>query len=115
MDPNNNQSTPVPTPAPVSTPIASSKPMPETPKSGGKGIILLIIILVLVIGMAAYILFAKNQLNYIQKTSTNSTSVILPSPTLAAVASPTPGSVAELNVVSPENDLQSVENDLQTL
>lgn len=99
MSPNPN-----PTPTPTS--------LPQNPvKKSNKTIILLIILLLLSIGMVAYILFAKNQLNNTQKATTDSSKVVIPSPTLSPTLTPE----ADLEVSSPEADLLQVEADVQAL
>ena len=126
MDPNNNQpsaTSPIqqPVPQPVSQPAAPVQSPPPTPVSGasgpkkgmGKGIILLIILLLLVLGIGGYILFAKNQLNNTQKTATDNTSSVLPSPTPTLV--PTLAPEEDLEVSSPEADLINIEADVKGL
>lgn len=127
MDPNLNQplganpinpvtqpqvqsvSTEVNTP-PTSTPTPMG--MPQNPeKKNNKTLILLIILLILTIGMVTYILFAKNQMNKAQKVTVDSSNVLIPSPTL----SPTLAPENDLEVSSPEADLQNLENDVNAL
>lgn len=117
MDPNNNQ--PVganPIQQPVAPQPAATLPpvQPDAPKKGmGKGIILLVILLLFVFGMAAYILFAKNQMNSNQKTTGDNNSSVLPSPTATTV--PTPNPENDLEAASPEADLIDIEADVKGL
>ncbi len=108
MEPINNQQI---------NPLPPQQPAPNEavgPKKGnGKGTILLIIVLLLIIGVALYALFAKNQLNSTQ-TPINNTSIVFPSPTptpnLAEAQSP-----EDINVENPEADLQSLDSDVGSL
>jgi len=140
MDPNNNQpintnpfgqpvqqpaipqpvatpfSSPVPSaqqPTPIPTPVPDAPtPIPQAPKRGSKkGIILLIILVILVLGMTVYILFVKNQLNTARKTATDNTSIAIPTTTPTAI----PATVDEINVASPDADLKAIEDDVQGL
>lgn len=126
MDPNNNQPLgtnpiqqpvapqPVATATPPVEPVAPVAPqnMSENPKKGmGKGIILLVILLLLAVGIAAYILFAKIQLNKAQKITTENTSTVLPTPTLVPTLAPE----EDLEVSSPEADLLELEADVKGL
>lgn len=140
MDPNNNQpintnpfgqpvqqdapapvqpmqqpsSAPTPTvvPPPV-IPTAAPEPMPQAPKnSSRKGIILLIILLILVLGMIAYVLFVKNRLNTAQKAATDNTSTVIPTTTAPTTI---PATAEEINVASPDADLKAIEDDVQGL
>ena len=129
MDPNNDQpSAASPIPQPVSQPAAPVQSPPPTPvseagsvsseasapkKGMGKGIILLIILLLLVLGIGGYILFAKSQMNNTQKTATDNTSSVLPSPTPTLV--PTLAPEEDLEVSSPEADLINIEADVKGL
>lgn len=148
MDPNNNQpigTNPVQQPAPqpvaptpptqapvaptpaqtvAAPPVQPAAPVvpqnvAENPKKGGrKKIILLILILILIIGMGVYILFAKSQLNNIQKTSTNTTAPIQQSPGTQGEKIPSvpkPTSQDDLNIESPEADLQGLEAEINGL
>lgn len=101
-------------PEPAVQPVASQDMAENQKKGNGKGTILLILILLLIIGIAVYILFAKNQLKYMQKTSTENSTTALPSyaPSPAATGS---ASQDSLNVDSPETDLQGIERDIQSL
>lgn len=98
--------------APVqqSTPVVEPIPAASSNK-GNKGIVILLIMVILGIGMATYVLFAKNQIKITQKNSTESTSVV--TPTTAPVAAPV--TVDEINVSSPDADLKSIETDAQGL
>lgn len=123
MDPNNNQ--PIGTnpqqpvaPKPVATPPLQPV-APDAPQNAdgnpkkvvGKGIILIVILILLVVGMAAYILFAKIQMNSSQKTTTDNSSSVMPSPT----AVPTLAPEEDLEVASPEADLIDLEADVKAL
>lgn len=125
MDPNNNQpinnepvlqAAPAPVksvPTPITEPVIPT-PIPQAPKSGGKKVItLLVILIILALGIGSYVLFVKNQLSNQQKVSTENTSVIIPSPTITPT--PTPATVDEINVASPDADLNEIEKDLQGL
>ena len=123
MEPNNNQlavSNPVAQPVdqivpteasvPASNPLVAS--VPEGPKEkNNKVIILLVILLLLVIGMIAYILFAKGQLNKTQKTTIDNSSLVLPSPTTVPTLTPE----EDLEVSSPQADLLELEADVKGL
>lgn len=136
MDPNNGQEpniqtpsqpavppvqqpAPIPTQTPPNPVSAASPPMAQVSKNGSKkGIILLLLLIILALGMGSYILFAKNQLNTTQKTSSESnTSTAIPTstivPTEAIVISP--AAADDVNVASPDADLKSIEKDLQEL
>lgn len=139
MDPNNNQ--PInnqPNPGPMETlqaqqPVAqpvAQQPQPPIPpgaampvgpqvvsgmpkKGGNKIKILLLLLVLLVLGTVAYILFGSNQLGLMQKTpSQNSTAL----PSYTPAPSPTlPPPVDELNVESPEADLKVLDTDVNAL
>jgi len=129
MDPNNNQpintnpleqAAPQPVATPPSTQSTPVAPTPETtvlaeaPKvKGKKAIILLVILLLLVVGMIAYVLFAKNQLNKTQKTTADNSSVAIPSPSPTLV--PTLAPEEDLEVNSPEADLLEIDADIKGL
>lgn len=128
MDPNNNQpietnstaqSIPQPATAPMSpqapTPVAPT-PAPSTPPQAPKGknskiIIILVILLLLVVGIVAYVLFAKNLMNNSQKTTTDNSSTVLPTPTLIPTLAPE----EDLEVSSPEADLLEIDADVKAL
>lgn len=98
----------VPPPTPAAMP-----PVQESPRNGGKkGLILILILLILVLGMAYYVFFAKQRINNIQKTSTENTTIAIPTITTLPAA---PSSVDEVSVENPEADLKEIENDLQGL
>ena len=123
MEPNTNQpleSNPVAQPVaqPVSTEakVAASTPVlasvPEGPKGKNNNvIILLVILLLLVIGIIAYILFAKGQLSNTQKITTDNNSSVLPSPTTVPTLAPQD----DLEVLSPEGDIIDIETDVKGL
>jgi hypothetical protein len=50
-------------------------------------------------------------MNNVQKTSTQNTSVVIPTVTPTVV----PATVDQINVASPDADLKSIENDVQGL
>lgn len=126
MEPNNNQ--PINT-NPVAQPVSQSVPAteaslvtpapeptvgPEASKGkGNKVIILLVILLLLAIGMIVYILFAKDQLNKVQKEAVENSSVITPSPSPTLV--PTLAPEEDLEVASPEADLLELDADVRGL
>lgn len=119
------QPTTAPTPAPTTPPTPTTTPPTQTPtpeaaiqspeKKGKKGAILLLILLILVLGMGAYVLFAKDKLNTSSKTPTTDTSLVVPTVITSPTATPTPASVEQLIVESPETDLSGIEKDLQGL
>lgn len=127
MDPNNNQ--PINTqqtqqtdnaavlradPTPIAATPPPSSPIPQTPKSGNKKTItLLIILIILALGMWLYVLFVKNQMTNQQKASAGNTSIV--TPTVTPIPTPTPATVDEINVASPDADLKGIENDIQGL
>lgn len=100
-----------PTPPPAGGTVLVSSP--NLKGKGKKVITLLIILLILAIGMGGYIFFTKNQLNKKQKTASENTSTIIPTATI--VPTVTPGSVDEIDVASPDADLNAIEQDLQGL
>lgn len=124
MDPNNNQpmgtnpiAQPTNTPMPVeATPVVSA-PTPSTPPQqipkgkNSKFTILLLIVLLLVTGIVAYALFAKNQMNTAQKETTENSNTVLPTPTLVPTLAPE----EDLEVASPEADLLDIEVDVKGL
>lgn len=111
-------SAPISAPAPTAPPAAPLTPTITTPafdkqppKSGSKkGIALLTVLLILILGMAGYVFFAKNQLNIAQKKSTENTSVVIPTATIAPTV--TPATVEQVIVDSPEADLNAIEQDV---
>lgn len=126
MEPNANQpegvvNQPQPAVQPVVPPVQQQAqpitppvpPTPQNPKKGmGKKLILIVILLLLVVGMAAYALFAKNQLSNTQKTTTDNTIVVTPTPT------PVPPTLApeeDLEISSPEADLLDLDADVKAL
>jgi len=126
MDPNNNQpleTNPVTQPAPQQANVPPTQPTPiaptpaqtvsnEAPKGkSNKVVILLVILLLLAVGMIAYIMFAKNQMSNTQKATTDDSSVIMPSPTLAPTLTPE----EDLEVSSPEADLLELDADVKGL
>lgn len=121
MEQNNNQPLGVnpvakPTVAPMQTqagapPSTPQATVPESPKGkNSKALILLVVLLVLVIGITAYVLLAQSQLNNTQKTTTN-TSTVLPSPTLVPTLAPE----EDLEVSDPEADLMEIDGDIKSL
>lgn len=106
-----------PTPTPIqtapATPAATAVSSP-TPKNGGKKIIaLLIILLILALGIGGYVLFAKNQLKSAQKISTENNTSVVPTETIEPTV--TPATIEGLNVENPDADLKTIESDLQGL
>jgi len=107
---------PPPAPEPVApppvTPVIPTVMMPQAPKQGSKLPMLLIILLILILGMGGYIMFARNQIEVQQKAATENTSIIVPptpTPTLA------PATVDDVNIASPEADLNGLDKDVQGL
>ena len=124
-------------PQPAATPPAAQAPQPSTPvqpfgselraaelqaisspsgdsapkKGMGKGIILFIILVLLAIGIAVYILFAKNQMNNTQKTTTENSNFVIPTPTAVPTLTPE----EDLEVVNPESDLLDLDTDVKGL
>jgi len=140
MDPNNNQpitntnppGQPVVNPQPPVTPVEGVVPpiqptpgipsmppvMPVTmsqnpPKKGSKLPLLLVILLLLIIGMGAYVMFAKNQISNEKKAATQIQSTIIPTPTVQPEV--TPATVDDVNVASPDADLNTLDKDVQGL
>ncbi len=112
MDPNNAQQPNVqPVQQAVTEPVQQPA-MPEAaPKSKNrKGIILIVILLLLVLGTGFYVLFAKRELNTTQKTSTDNTSIVVPT-----VPTVTPATAEQVNVETPDANLDSIEKDIQGL
>lgn len=126
MDPNNSQQNTQPVQQPVGNPLQqepvaqqsqSVPPIitpaapPPAPKDGNKkGILLLIILIVLILGMGYYVLFAKKQLN---KAPINNATTAIPTATIAPTAAPE--TIEDIDVVSPDADLNAIEQDLQGL
>jgi hypothetical protein len=104
---------PVPPVVPPAVPTPVSVPTPEAPRSNGKRLIaLIVILLILILGMCSYLFFVKNQLNTAQKSSIESTSVVIPTIILPTA---TPATVDDINVASPDADLKTIEVDAQSL
>lgn len=86
-------------------------------KNGGKGTILLIIILLLIIGISFFIIFTKNQTSKAPEVMTTESNT--QSTTLPAIPSPTsveaPTSLDDLDVSSPDADIQGLESATQGL
>lgn len=126
MQPYNNQpiginqaQQPQVQPVSASNEMVQPQSISQSPKKGnGKGTILLILLLLLIIGIAVYALFAKNQLNHMQKTSTDTTAPIPQSPGIGGGKAPSisPSTPQDgLNIDSPESDLQGIEKDVSGL
>lgn len=120
MEPNNSQQTNTPQmqqPVPQALPIQMVQP--QIPKKGnGKRIILLILILLLLIEVGVYILSVKNQSDNTKEASTDyDINTVLPTPTYAAPSPSVSESTSrdDLNVESPEADLQLLDNDVSGL
>lgn len=131
MDPNNNQPigtnplqqptapqpvAPQPVQSPPPTPVSEAGSAPlsgaSAPKKGmGKGIILLVILLLLAVGIIAYILFAGAQMKNNQKTTIDNNSTIAPTATTVPTLAPE----EDLEVASPEADLLDLDADLKGL
>lgn len=93
-------------------PVVTSEPISQPPKRAGKkGIALLLILIILILGMGFYVFFVKNQINSAKKASTENTSVIIP--TIVPTAAPV--TLDEIDVSSPDADLKGIEADLQGL
>jgi hypothetical protein len=110
--------TPIEPVVPAAPPITPTPAVPATmpttaPKSGGKGLALLIILLILVLGMAAYVFFVKNQINSEQKTADSAKTVVVPTATITPI--PTPASVDEVQVDDPTMDLNALDTDVSGL
>lgn len=96
------------------TPVQSTPPTQNSQKvHSSKMLILLMILFVLVVGMVAYMYFAKQQSNVLQTNPGENTTIVAPSPTV--VVTPTPASVEEIMIETPETDLQDLDSDLQGL
>lgn len=130
MDPNNNQpintnplgqqspSQPMTTPSPATPPAQPSQPagdqnIPVASKSNKRIIILLVILVLLIAGMGFYVFFVQKQLNITQKTSTENASVVIP--TATPIPTVTPTSIDEVEIASPEADLNEIENEVGNL
>ena len=115
MDPNNNQ--PLETNPTIQQPVPVAAPPTNVPEStkgkNNKVIISLVILLLLVVGIISYILFAKTQMNNAQKASMENSSVVIPSPSPTLVPTLTPEE--DLEVASPEADLIDIEADVKGL
>lgn len=78
---------------------------------GGNTIALLVILLLLIVGIAGYVVFTKIQLSNEQKSAAENTSVATPQPT----ATPTLAPESDIEISSPEADLIDLENDAKGL
>ena len=143
MDPNNNQPiqpttntnppeqptvnsqppvTPVEGVVPPIQPTPGIPPMPPVmpvsmtenpPKKGSKLPLLLVILLLLIIGVGAYVMFTKNQISSEKKAATQTQSTVIPTPTVQPEV--TPASVDDVNVASPDADFNTLDKDVQGL
>jgi uncharacterized protein HemX len=143
MDPNNNQPiqpttdtnplgqtavdsqppvTPVEGVVPPMQPTPGIPPMPPVmpvtmnqnpPKKGSKLFLLLLLLLLLVIGMGVYVVFVKNQTSNEKKVATQIQSTVIPTPTIQPEV--TPATVDDVNVASPDADLNTLDKDVQGL
>lgn len=115
--------TQVPPPSPATTMPAPSALPPtsytstETDKNnsgGGKKriAVLLIILIIVILGMGAYVLFARYQLDTKNPPYGNTVN-ILPTATVAPI--PTPASVEEIQIEDPAAELDSLDKDVQEL
>ncbi len=134
MEPNNNQPintnplqqpvVPQPITTPTDTVLVVPPPTPpaeptqttdnqntQSPKNNKKILILIAVLILLLVGMVTYVMFAKNQLSNKQKTDTSNQSVVLPTATIAPTKTPE----NDLDIASPEADLQDIEKDVQGL
>jgi len=132
MEPNNNQPfqpmntnplgqpvapqpvAPPPSPIPPEQQPTPGSIIPDNPGQGNnKGILLLIILIILIAGMGYYAMFAKNQINTDQKVATENKTTVIP----AATPTPevTPATVEEVNIASPDADLNGIQTDVQGL
>jgi len=99
----------------LQTPLQNiTTPPQETSKNGSKKLILLIIIILLISGMAAYVIFANNRTKITQQNTANNSIIAIPTKTPVAT-SPTPATIEEINVASPDADLNGIEKDIQEL
>jgi uncharacterized protein HemX len=90
----------------------ASTGLSETPKKkSGKGLVLLLILLLLIVGMACYMFFVKNQITKEEKANSESTIIVTPEPT----ATPTLTPEEDLEIESPEADLQDLNTDSEGL
>ena len=103
-----------PTPGIPSMPPVMPVTMSQNPpKKGSKLPLLLVILLLLIIGMGAYVMFAKNQISNEKKAATQIQSTIIPTPTVQPEV--TPATVDDVNVASPDADLNTLDKDVQGL
>jgi len=100
----------MPTMPPIPTPVMTP---PLTPKQGSKLPILLVILIILILGMGYYIMFAKNKIEMTQKAATENTSVVVPTATITPTV--TPAAIDQINVASPDADLNGLDKDVQGL
>lgn len=120
MEPNNTQQIATPQ---MQQPFQQAVPPVQMPQSQnlkkryGKGTILFIIILLLILVMSGYLLFAINQLKYTQETFTDNSAVVLPSykPSPSPTPSPKEEDIEDIDVESPEADLQLLDADVKDL
>lgn len=122
MEPNNNQQIATPQ---MQQPFQQAVPPIQMPQSQnlkkhyGKGTILFIIILLLILVMSGYLLFAINQLKHTQETFIDNSSVALPLPSHKPSPSPTPSpkeeDIEDIDVESPEADLQLLDTEVNDL
>jgi len=102
---------PAPVPPTNATPITTDPVAREVSGGHKKGTLLLLLLLLLVIGIGAYVLYAKNLLNSAQETPVN-TAVAVPT---VIQATPTPATVEQINVEDPTTDLDAIDKDVQGL
>ncbi len=122
MEPNNTQQQNTQLNQPVQTADKSMQPTVDTAtpiaKDTGAGskkrLYLVIIMILLILGMGAYLIFAKNQLNNAQKSALNSRTVNpVAKPTITPTVAPT--RIEDINIASPEADLNQIDKDVQGL
>lgn len=107
--------TPISPTPPISQPVQPQAMPQNPPKHNGKGTILLILLLLLIIGISAYVIYAQNQINSMKKAATDyNTNTALPS-SIPPAPDDEPTSASEIDVESPDADLKDVEIDVQGL
>jgi uncharacterized protein HemX len=98
--------------SPTSTPMTTPASAPEKPKGkGGKAIMLVIILILLILGMTAYVLFTRSQIENAEKAATENKTTELSLPT----ATPTLAPENDLEVTNPDADLKDLEADVSGL
>lgn len=106
-----------PTQPPTATPAASAAPAnPQMPEkdSNKKGIILMIILLILIAGMGYYVFFAKGQMDQAKKAASENASVVT-APKVTVTPVVTPATIDEVEIASPDAELNLLDKDVQGL